>query len=143
MPLRRHLVPLLAGAGMFVAVYFVDVWLAAEGLHAESTWIDNVLLGLVAAGIAYLLQRQQEREMRRQQQSAAVIEQMNHHIRNALQVIVARASLDQQNRPELKQIEEAVARIDWALRELLPQTGGLGRPSASTPEGNSPAAPRN
>lgn len=127
MPLRRHLVPLLAGVGMFVAVYFVDLWLAAEGLHAESTWIDNVLLGLVAALLAHLLERQQERELQRQRQSAAVIEQMNHHIRNALQVIVARASLDQRAASEVRQIEDAVARIDWALREILPRTGGSGR----------------
>jgi hypothetical protein len=47
---------------------------------------------------------------------------MNHHIRNALQVIVARASLDQQAKPELRQIDDAVARIDWALREILPRS---------------------
>lgn len=139
MPVRRHLVPLLAGAGMFFAVYLVDVWLAAEGLHAESTWIDNVLLGLVAAALAFLLQKQQERELLRQRQSAMVIEQMNHHIRNALQVIVARASLDQSTRPELEQIDEAVARIDWALREILPQTGGDGRaPAPESPKSDSP-----
>jgi len=124
MPVRRHIVTLLVGVGMFFAVYLVDLWLVAEGLHAESTWIDNILLSLVAAAMAWLLQRHQERELHRQQQSAAVIEQMNHHIRNALQVIVARASLDQRDSPELDQITDAVARIDWALREILPQSSG-------------------
>ncbi|HEX4066170.1 MAG TPA: hypothetical protein VHZ09_09100 [Acidobacteriaceae bacterium] len=124
MPARRHIVTLLVGVGMFVAVYLVDLWLVARGLHAESTWIDNILLSIVAAAMAWLLQRHQERELRRQQQSAAVIEQMNHHIRNALQVIVARASLDQRDSPELEQITDAVARIDWALREILPQSSG-------------------
>jgi hypothetical protein len=109
---------------MFAAVYLVDLWLAAKGLHAESTWIDNVLLSAVATAMAWLLQRHQERELLRQRQSAIVIEQMNHHIRNALQVIVARASLDQRDTPELAQIHDAVARIDWALREILPQSTG-------------------
>jgi len=121
---RRHGITALSGAAMFAAVELVDRWLAAAGLHAETTRIDDVLLGLVAAALVFLLQRQQERELGRQRRSAAVIEQMNHHIRNALQVIVARASLDHHDRPELLQIEEAVARIDWALREILPQSGG-------------------
>ncbi|HEX4039878.1 MAG TPA: hypothetical protein VHX37_17620 [Acidobacteriaceae bacterium] len=140
MPARRHVITLLIGIGMFVAVYVVDIWLAAEGLHAESTWIDNVLLGIIAAVMAFLLQRQQERELLRQQRNAAIIDQMNHHIRNALQVIVARASLDQRDTPELEQINDAVARIDWALREILPQSaGGL---LAAAPEAtNTPAAP--
>ncbi len=124
MPARRGIVTLLIGIGMFVAVYLVDAWLVAEGLHAESTWVDNILLSVVAAAMAFLLQKHQQRELRRQQQSAAVIEQMNHHIRNALQVIVSRTSLDQRDTPELEQINQAVARIDWALREILPQSSG-------------------
>jgi uncharacterized membrane protein YccC len=111
---------------MLLAVDLVDRWLAFVGLHAEATRFDDVLLGLVAAVLVYFLQRQQERELRRQRQSAVVIEQMNHHIRNALQVIVARASLDHEANPELQQINEAVARIDWALREILPQSTGNG-----------------
>jgi hypothetical protein len=111
---------------MMVAVDLVDRWFVAVGLHAETTRIDDLLLGLVAAALVFLIQRQQDRELRRQRQSAAVIEQMNHHIRNALQVIVARASLDHEANPELQQINEAVARIDWALREILPQSTGNG-----------------
>jgi mannitol-1-phosphate/altronate dehydrogenase len=124
MPARRSFVTLLVGIGMFLAVYLVDGWLVAVGLHAESTWVDNILLSVVAAAMAFLLQKHQQRELRRQQQSAAVIEQMNHHIRNALQVIVSRTSLDQRDTPELEQINQAVARIDWALRKILPQSSG-------------------
>jgi len=124
MPARRHVITLLVGVSMFVAVYLVDCWMVAEGLHAESTWVDNILLSVIAAAMAFLLQKYQERELRRQQQSAVVIEQMNHHIRNALQVIVSRASLDKRDSPELEQIHRAVARIDWALREILPQSAG-------------------
>jgi hypothetical protein len=123
---RRLGIPTLSGLAMMVAVDLVDKWFVTLGLHAETTRIDDVLLGLVAAALVALIQRQQERELRRQLQSAAVIEQMNHHIRNALQVIVARASLDQESKPELQQINDAVARIDWALREILPRSGGDG-----------------
>jgi uncharacterized membrane protein YccC len=119
---RRRGITVLSGLAMLLAVDLVDRWLALAGLHAEATRFDDVLLGLVAAILVYFLQREQERELRRQRQSAVVIEQMNHHIRNALQVIVTRASLDQQVKPELRQIDDAVARIDWALREILPRS---------------------
>jgi hypothetical protein len=121
---RRIGVVLLSGLAMMVAVDLVNRWFVAYGLHAETTRIDDLLLGLVAALLVLLIQRQQERELRLQRQSAAVIEQMNHHIRNALQVIVTRASLDHEAQPELDQINNAVARIDWALREILPRSAG-------------------
>jgi hypothetical protein len=124
---------------MMVAVDLVDRWFVAVGLHAETTRIDDLLLGLVAAALVFLIQRQQDRELRRQRQSAAVIEQMNHHIRNALQVIVARASLDHEAKPELQQINEAVARIDWALREILPSSASDGPVPDLDPEMHEPA----
>jgi hypothetical protein len=43
---------------------------------------------------------------------------MNHHIRNALQVISAVASGDLTEKPA--RVQEAVRRIEWALREVLP-----------------------
>jgi hypothetical protein len=122
MPSRRLMIALLSGFAMCLAVDLVDRWLASHGMHAEVTRFDDILPGLVAAALVFVIQRQQDRELRRQRQSAAVIEQMNHHIRNALQVIVARASLNHDTEPELRQIDDAVARIDWALREILPQS---------------------
>ena len=140
---RRLGIPALSGVAMMVAVDLVDRWLATLGLHAETTRIDDILLGLVAAALAFLLQRQQVRELLRQRQSAIVIEQMNHHIRNALQVIVARASLDHEAKPELRQINDAVARIDWALREILPQSAAGGPVPELEPEKIEPSpAPR-
>lgn len=140
---RRIGIVLLSGLAMFLAVDLVDRWFASMGLHAETTRIDDLLLGLVAAALVFLIQRQQERELRRQRQSAAIIEQMNHHIRNALQVIVARASLDHEAKPELIQIHDAVARIDWALREILPHSASDGPIPELEPEKNEPAeAPR-
>jgi len=136
---RRLGIPALSGVAMMVAVDLVDRWFVDLGLHAETTRIDDVLLGLVAAALVFLIQRQQDRELRRQRQSAAVIEQMNHHIRNALQVIVARASLDHEAKPELQQINDAVARIDWALREILPQSAGNGPVPDLEPQAHEPA----
>lgn len=54
------------------------------------------------------------------------IADMNHHIRNALQTIQlsAYSTKDQQ---AIGEISEAVERIQWALREVLP--GRVAQPS--------------
>jgi hypothetical protein len=43
---------------------------------------------------------------------------MNHHIRNALQVITYATAADTEESVEL--IRDSVERIEWALREVLP-----------------------
>ncbi|MGB7189585.1 MAG: hypothetical protein WBD10_05570 [Acidobacteriaceae bacterium] len=120
---RKFASSLLAGAGMFFAVYLIDVALAHAGMHAETTHLDDGLLGFMVAALVYVLERQRELDIRRRQQYAAVIEEMNHHIRNALQIIVTRANLSMHDIPELSQLTTAVDRIDWALREILPSAG--------------------
>lgn len=135
---RRFAIVVLSGLAMCLAVDLVDRLLASHGLHAEVTRFDDLLPGLVAAVLVFIILRLQERELRRQRQSAVVIGQMNHHIRNALQVIVTRASLDHQSKPELLQIHDAVARIDWALREILPHSVGDGPVPELEPEKREP-----
>jgi len=53
-------------------------------------------------------------------QRVEVIANMNHHVRNALQVIEfnSYSTADQQ---KLEAIKSSVNRIQWALRELLPK----------------------
>ena len=59
-----------------------------------------------------------------------VVAEMNHHIRNALDVIqMAAAATGQQGAIQVQVITESVARIDWALRELLRES--LPAPSPS------------
>ncbi len=143
----KYLYPLLAGLGMFGVVYLVDAGLAYLGMHAETTHIDDALLGIFAALILFfvLQHRDTQRELIRQKQYAAIIADLNHHIRNAMQVIVYRTELGLQGIPELQEIREAVNRIDWALREILPRAGSpepstaKDDPTASKTE---PPAPR-
>jgi hypothetical protein len=52
------------------------------------------------------------------------IAEMNHHIRNALQVIkilVAYPPDAVQRSRQVKLINESVERVEWALREVLPK----------------------
>lgn len=118
--LNNNLVTLLAGLGMFLTVHLVDSLLVMLGLHAEATYLDDVLLGILAASLVFFLQWRHRLEMRRHQQCASAIDEINHHIRNALQVIALRTSLDTRSREELIEIRAASDRIEWVLQELLP-----------------------
>ncbi len=131
--LNKYIYPLLSGLGMFIAVYLVEGGMASAGLHAEKTFLDDALLGIFAAVAMFFLlqQRDTQRELMRQKQYAAIIADLNHHIRNAMQVIVYRAELDSHGIPEHQQIRDAVNRIDWALREILPR--GTESPETAKP----------
>ena len=60
-----------------------------------------------------------------------VISEMNHHIRNALQVITYASAAQNQNDSvdSVDMIRSSVERIEWALREVLP--GHVTSPAAS------------
>jgi len=52
-------------------------------------------------------------------QRLRTISEMNHHIRNSLQVITY-ATATQSNSESMEMIRSSVERIEWALREVLP-----------------------
>ena len=119
----NYLHPFLAGVAMFGAVFFVEHGLSEAGILGSGTVLDDVLLGLFAAtGLFFLLRHlDTARELRRRQHYAIIIAELNHHIRNALQVIISRADLAIHGMTELEDIIGAADRIDWALREILPR----------------------
>ena len=81
----------------------------------------------------FLRQRETSNKLRRLYHEN-LISHLNHHVRNALQLILNRAELEIHNTRELRDIQNAVDRIDWALREILPRVT-----ASSTP--NSPGKP--
>ena len=120
---RNFVYSLLAGLGMFGAVYVVEHGLMSVGMPGSETLLDDVLLGTFAGlGLYFLLRHiDSGRELRRRQHYALIIAELNHHVRNALQIIVSRADVSIHGVPELEDISSAVDRIDWALREILPR----------------------
>jgi hypothetical protein len=65
------------------------------------------------------------------QQRLQIVAEMNHHIRNALQVINY-VSLAQTHAESVELIRDSAERIEWALREVLPEYVASPRPA---PEG--------
>ncbi len=122
LPLRRRiLLAVLAAVVVFVVGATLDRLLVHE--H-QSRFIAITFSDTLTAAIAGVLMfriLQYERERReRLRQKLEIIAQMNHHIRNALQVISfsAASAADQQ---QLEAIRQSMNRIQWALREILPR----------------------
>jgi hypothetical protein len=111
-PMRSALI----GFGFFFLGSLSDVWLRR---HVWSLWVtlmDDALIGIGVGLLAFLYERRQRQNMIRKLE---VIRLMNHHVRNSLQVIAFASSAPQQEELANK-FRNAVERIEWALREVLP-----------------------
>ena len=110
----------LAGlAVVFPCSYLLEITLHRDGVPNRILLLaSSLLVGLVAGAFVYFLALRERQRRAYVECRLRVIADMNHHIRNALQVITF------YNRTGAKQqvgIVEAVERIQWALREVLPQ----------------------
>jgi hypothetical protein len=117
-------IALLVGGGTFAATWQIETALTGAGLLTTRVLIADVLLAVAAASGLILLLRHLERrrELLRRQVYDQVSDDLNHHIRNALQLILNYAEiLRSHSIAESHEIRAAVNRIDWALREILPR----------------------
>jgi len=122
---------LLVALVVSVIGFAMDRLLLREGLHRiEIIALSNSLTGIVA-GLLYLQVTRVERERRAAtQERLRTIADMNHHIRNALQIIAyASSAADRSESVDL--IRSSVERIEWALREVLPGHTGSELPLPS------------
>ncbi len=99
----------------------MDSLLLKEGLpRFDLLVLSNALVGGVAAVLVIVLALRQQQRAAFVSGRMRVIAEMNHHIRNALQVIQFSAR-GPGTEGEMQAMREAVQRITWALREVLPQ----------------------
>jgi hypothetical protein len=87
--------------------------------YGLGTWqraIDD-FCGAIIAGL--LIYRYEYSRSKYLNEKLKTIELMNHHVRNALQVIIDSVYLHGHAK-QLEEIQNSVKRIDWALREILP-----------------------
>jgi hypothetical protein len=102
----------------------LDRILVNEGLpRLDMLIISNTITGLFAGGLFYQIAREEKIHRELIQARMETIAELNHHIRNALQVIrfwgaQQRPALDAM---QLQLINDSVDRIEWALREVLPK----------------------
>lgn len=108
---------------VFALGFVFDRFLIKEGIpRVDVLLIANAIPGLVAGALFYQFARNEKREREFVRERMRTIAELNHHIRNALQVIKLCGS-DQANlgAMQLQLIKESANRIEWALKEVLPK----------------------
>jgi len=116
--IRSYLVAVTAGAAVGLVDYALGLWMSAHGLHAEATLLDEWLLAIFTGALVLVIELSHKRDRKRMNEKLRTIELMNHHVRNALNVIVVSAYAHG-NDKQLSEIRISVNRIEWALREIL------------------------
>jgi two-component sensor histidine kinase len=81
-----------------------------------SAFADDLVVGVATGLVVFLYERRRKRYLLERLQ---IIAEMNHHVRNALQVFSFSAQL-QQDEKLRTMLRESSDRIEWALREILP-----------------------
>jgi hypothetical protein len=109
----------LIGLLVFVAGLLLDALLIDVGMpRSDALILSNFLTGVVAGIGAWLLMIREQERRRAAMRRFQVIADMNHHVRNALQVIIYYCNkMEQEPRAETY---DAIERIKWSLTEVLP-----------------------
>lgn len=105
-------------------------FLLTQGLHWLLFPLDNMdqllrrmaadaLAAIVIGVLAYRVFRNLNERRRALYERLELIAELNHHIRNALQVIQLSA-MTTQNEQAIEQIDESVRRVSSVLHELVP-----------------------
>jgi len=114
------LVALICCVLIFIVSSAADLIMLREHETARFTIELSDAVSAVAIGLlSFQLVRLQQERRERLRKRLEIIADMNHHVRNALQVISLTSS--GQTNEEIAAIRESVNRIQWALRELLPK----------------------
>ena len=120
----RNQPQLLSGFMAAVIFFIIDDFLDHLMLHISSANValeisDAITALLIGALVAHLAVLYRQREAQAQSRVQRIAE-MNHHVRNALQVITY-WSLEEKEKRQVELVQDAVNRIQWALREVLPR----------------------
>ena len=104
---------------VWVVGFGFDHLLARDGVtRTDILFVSNALTGIVAGFLFYSLTNNERLRRKLVRERLRTIAEMNHHIRNSLQIITYATAADTEESVEL--IRDSVERIEWALREVLP-----------------------
>lgn len=120
----RNSIPWLLGIAAAAVFFAIDDFLDHLMLRLTSVSValeisDAITALLIGALVAQLMLLHQKRQQHAQARVQRIAE-MNHHVRNALQVIAYWSLADKEMR-QVELVQDAVNRIQWALREILPR----------------------
>ena len=84
---------------------------------------DAVVSGTLSGALVWILLGLVHGRRRRLIEYVRRVADLNHHIRNAMQIIVYQATLAHADPEQIEQVENAVRRVDAALHEIFPIIG--------------------
>jgi hypothetical protein len=106
---------------VFVLGFGVDwLMLYQEDSIRQTVEFSDAVSALICGFVFLLFLRSYRQQRAMLRQRVEVIANMNHHVRNALQVIEFN-SYSSSDQEQLGAVKSSVNRIQWALRELLPK----------------------
>ncbi len=119
---RLVVISLLFAFFVFCSSLAVDyILLVHRDSPLATVEVSDALAALLAGVLFYKILDAGRKRRKLILQRLETIDQMNHHIRNALQVISFTVHANQEHAKEVANIDRAVNRIQWALREILPK----------------------
>ena len=111
--------PGLTAATLAVVVaaflFLADQLSAHYGFKVWEQALDTVCAGTIVGLLIYRYERKRSKYLN---DRLKIIELMNHHVRNALNIIVTSVYVHGYDK-ELNEIRVSANRIEWALREIL------------------------
>ena len=137
---QEHILPHYAAKGWMNRLSHTRLWLLATGFAVVSFASKEILYSVIVKDVGrrderylaealsslllgWLLAKLLESvyELRRAMVARVqVAAELNHHIRNAMQVIVFHCRPEELPQGAIEQITQSLHRVDWALREILP-----------------------
>jgi hypothetical protein len=112
---RRLGLSFAVAVALFVLGAIMDAYEEWNHIHGLLLYVDDLLVGILAGMMVFVYE---ERRHRMMSDKIRVIDEMNHHVRNALQAIAISTHVEEAEK--IGMLDDACKRIEWALREILP-----------------------
>jgi hypothetical protein len=113
---RPGILAIAYGVVVLACLLLADELSLRYGLGEWQRVVDDFCGAIIASLLVYRYEHTRSKYLT---EKLKTIELMNHHVRNALQVIVDSVYLHG-HKQQLAEIQNSVKRINWALREILP-----------------------
>lgn len=114
---------LVSGSGALIiglASYYVNRLILRYGIDPSTeSLLDDIAIGSLGGCIVFFVSALKDERASRIQERLTLIAELNHHVRNALTTIVLYAEYPDLKK-RLQNTTEAVERIEWVLRDLVP-----------------------
>jgi hypothetical protein len=104
------------GLIVLALLVFVDQLSMHYGLRESQRVVDDACGAAIAGVLVYSYERSRSKYLG---ERLKTIELMNHHVRNALQLISDSVYIHGHVQ-QMSEIQNAIKRIEWALQEVLP-----------------------